>query len=369
MLTSDFNFQLPQNLIAQKPAYPRDSSRLMVLNRANQTIQHKHFYDLPDLLEENYVLVFNKSKVMPARLFALPQTNNVETKDLLSLPSPYEIFLIKQINKNSWICMVKPGKKFQIGSEFQILTKDQQNLSEISCTVEKINEDGTRILKFESPPDPAVLREDLGDLLQQGHMPFPPYIHVDQNNEKQFEKSYQTVYADESKAKSIAAPTAGLHFTEKLLQKLKNKGIRTEFVTLHVGMGTFLPVKSEKIEDHQMHSEFFELENETAERLNEAKKQGKKIISVGTTSTRVLESCANKNETLNPKFGETNIFIYPGYQFKFIDTLITNFHLPQSTLLMLISTFAGKDFVFKAYEEAIKEKYRFYSFGDAMIII
>ena len=364
MQTSSFNYDLPKSFIAQDPASPRDHSKLMILNKNLKTIEHKHFYDLPEILNSNDVLVFNKSMVIPARLFA---TANSETS------KPYEIFLLKQIDQNNWTALVKPGKKFKLNNIFQILEKDKKRLSNTTAIVKSINSDGSRNLEFTSHlPDTNVIPVRIGQggqagesPLLYGHPPLPPYITKNQND---YENSYQTIYADENAKGSVAAPTAGLHFTEELLKKLKNKNIQTEFVTLHVGLGTFLPVKADNIKDHKMHSEWFSIDKETAKRLNSAKKQGKRIIAIGTTSVRVLESCTDENGILKPKTEETNIFIYPGYKFKFINSLITNFHLPKSTLLMLVSALAEKDFIFKAYKEAIKKKYRFYSFGDAMII-
>ena len=353
MFKSDFYFDLPQELIAQNPAFSRDHSRLMVLDGMNKKIVHKRFYDLEKLLGPNDVLVFNNSKVIPARLYA--QEDNKEGRIC-------EILLLQEIKENVWEAMVKPGKKFKLGSKFQILKKDRGSLSDMFCNIEKINDDGTRIIKIEN------VGENNEKLFQLGHVPLPPYITFDNEKEEIYETRYQTIYADEQKAASVAAPSAGLHFTEELLSNLADKGVQMEFVTLHVGAGTFLPVKSQNIEDHQMHSEYFSLDQKTADHLNQAKKNGKRIIAVGTTSIRVLESCANDDEILKSKSGETNIFIKPGYKFKFVDSIITNFHLPESTLIILICAFGGKDFILNAYQEAIKKKYRFYSFGDAMLI-
>jgi S-adenosylmethionine:tRNA ribosyltransferase-isomerase len=359
MLTSDFDFHLPENLIAQEPASPRDHSRLMILNREKQSIEHKYFYDLIDLLTENDVLVFNNTKVINARLFAHPKS---ETKS-----NPYEIFLIKEIEKNIWEVLVNPGKKFQTENEFTLLEKDKKTPSDISVIVTKINEDGTRNIKFYKQNSQFLNINS--QFLKFGHIPLPPYINSNVPKEKEnfFEKRYQTVYANNQKKGSIAAPTAGLHFTNALLKKIKAKNIQIEFVNLHVGLGTFLPVKTEDVSKHQMHSEFFSLTHDTANNLNKAKKFGKKIVAVGTTTVRVLES-SSKNGILNPQIGETSIFITPGYKFEFVDKLISNFHLPKSTLIMLVSAFAGKDFIFESYKEAILKKYRFYSFGDAMFI-
>jgi len=342
MFTKDFFFELPAKNIANKPASPRDSSKMMILNRMSLDIEHRIFNELPDILSNEYVVVLNKTRVFPARLKA-----NVNNKEC-------EILLLKHIDGNKWKCMVKPGKKFKIDVEFKINGKNE----EIDAKVLDIFEDGTRSIEF-------YLKNDMSftDWIEQnGYPPFPPYI----KNAQAEMKDYQTVYAKNTG--SIAAPTAGLHFTDNVFNKLEKKGIKKYFVTLHVGRGTFLPVKSEKITDHVMHSEWYEMSAETASALNKAKLEGKKILAVGTTSVRVLESNFSNGE-FHAEKNNTEIFIYPGYKFKAIDSLLTNFHLPESTLLMLVSAFAGKDFVMNAYMEAVKNNYRFYSFGDAMLLM
>jgi S-adenosylmethionine:tRNA ribosyltransferase-isomerase len=340
MKTSEFDYQLPKSFIAMEPRKPRDSSRLMVLDKKKGTMNHKHFYDLVEILDNNYVLVFNNSKVIPARILF-----EIDGKSM-------EIFILKKIEDNFYECLAKPGKKFELNAIFRIHPK-------ISVKIERVNGDGTRLIRFLMAKG-TELRSYLNEL---GQVPFPPYL---EGTKASFE-DYQTVYSKTDG--SVAAPTAGLHFTENLLGKLREKGVGMAFATLHVGLGTFQPVKTEIVEEHKMHSEIFELDQDTADFLNNAKQQGKKIVAVGTTSVRILESCSNKNGKINAKTGETSIFIYPGYEWKFVDAMITNFHLPKSTLLMLISSFAGKDSVFKAYEEAKKQNYRFFSFGDAMLII
>ncbi|MBN2087041.1 tRNA preQ1(34) S-adenosylmethionine ribosyltransferase-isomerase QueA [Candidatus Peregrinibacteria bacterium] len=337
MQLSDFDYSLPKKFIAQKPLEKRDQSKLMVLNRKKKLISHHQFFELPDLLDKNTILVFNESKVIPARLkFKIGE-------------GKAEILLIKSISENIWECMVKPGPKFIPQSYIKID-------SELSCNIESITPNGLRIIKFHCDNFKEYLKK-------HGHTPLPPYIKEDIDNPDK----YQTIYAKNEG--SVAAPTAGFHFTDNLFNRLKEKGIQKEFINLHVGMGTFQPVKTDKIEDHKMHSEFFELSEDTTKRLNEAKNNGKKIIAVGTTSIRVLESCSNEKGELIAKTGETDIFIYPGYKWKYIDGIITNFHVPKSTLLMLISSFASREFILNAYEEAKLKNYRFFSFGDSMLII
>lgn len=340
MKKSEFYFDLPEDLIAQNPVSPRDTSKLMVLNRENKTIEHRFFYELSELLPANSVLVINNTKVYAARLYV-----TIDDKK-------GELLVLKQRSENIWKCMVKPGKKFKIGKTFTVEGKKEN----INATIQKINEDGTRDIKFN-------LQLSLLDWVKDnGYPPFPPYI---KNTKASFE-DYQTTYAKNTG--SIAAPTAGLHFTERVFDKLKEKNIEIIPLTLHVGRGTFLPVKTDNIEDHKMHSEWYEIGKESAEKLNAAKKENKKIITVGTTSVRTLESNF-KNGSFHPEITETDIFIYPGYTYKAVDGIITNFHLPESTLIMLISAFAEKEFIFDAYRQAIKSKYRFYSFGDSMMII
>jgi len=340
MKTRDFFFNLPKELIAVNPVSPRDESRLMVLFRKTGKIEHHIFKDLPELIDKNYLMVLNKTRVFPARL-------KVIINEKIG-----EILLLKQESENCWQCMVKPGKKFQK----DITVKIEGKKSKISGKVKNILADGTRTIKFD-------LNENILDWIENnGYPPFPPYI----KNSKATFNDYQTVYAKDTG--SIAAPTAGLHFTDNVFSNLDEKNIQRCHVTLHVGRGTFLPVKSENIEEHIMHKEWYEITPETAEILNNAKENNKKILAVGTTSVRTLESNI-KTGKFCPETNETDIFIYPGYKFKAVNAMLTNFHLPESTLIMLVSAFAGKEFVFKAYEEAIRNKYRFYSFGDAMLIL
>jgi S-adenosylmethionine:tRNA ribosyltransferase-isomerase len=340
MLTKEFDYELPKELIAKKPAVPKDTSRLMQLKRSNNQIRHHIFRDLPEILSSDYLLVFNNTRVFPARLKALINE------------SECEMLLLAKNSENIWKAMVKPGKKFNKDREVLILGKT----GSISAKVVSINPDGTRIIKFN-------IKEPLEDWVENnGYPPFPPYI----KDSKAGMDEYQTIYAKDSG--SIAAPTAGLHFTKRVFNELDEKNIDYCFLTLHVGRGTFLPVKAENIEDHKMHTEVYEVTGDTAKKLNNARKSGKKILAVGTTSVRTLE--ANfRNNTFHEEASETDIFIYPGYEFKAVDSILTNFHLPKSTLLMLVSAFAGQEFIFKAYKEAINKKYRFYSFGDAMLIL
>ncbi len=354
MNLSDFDYNLPKEFIAQTPLEQRDESKLMVLNRKERTIEHHKFFELPELLGSDCVLVFNESRVIPARLkFKIPAPIGSGRSD-----GNAEILLVKPVHDDTWECMVRPGKKFSPET-------DEQIDSECSFYVEDITPHGLRTIQFRCDNFSNWLKK-------HGHTPTPPYI-------KEYEgdpERYQTIYSKTEG--SVAAPTAGFHFTDKVFGKLKAKGIQTEFVTLHVGLGTFQSVKVDNITKHNMHSEWFSLSEETANRLNKAKADGKKIVAVGTTSVRVLESCSNSDGLLEPKSGETDIFIYPGYKWKFVDKLITNFHVPKSTLLMLVSSFAqpkdddskfvGRDFILKTYEEAKNEKYRFFSFGDSMFI-
>lgn len=340
MKVSDFNYNLPKELIAQVPIKDRDQSRLMVLDRENKTIEHKIFKDIIDYLQPGDCLVRNNTKVIPARLYGVKEETGANV----------EFLLLKRIDGDIWEVMVKPGKKLMPGVRVEFgngLLKAE--------ILEKL-EDGNRKVKFEYK---GIFNEILNEI---GLMPLPPYIH-----EKLKEKDrYQTVYAKYEG--SAAAPTAGLHFTDELFEKLKEKRVEVANVTLHVGIGTFRPVKVENIEEHDMHSEHFYIKAEDAEKINKAKREGHRVIAVGTTSCRVLESVADENGYVKEVEGDTNIFIYPGYKFKCLDALITNFHLPESTLIMLVSALAGKDFIMKAYEEAVKEQYKFFSFGDAMFI-
>lgn len=337
MKTTDFDYDLPQELIAQDPLEQRDEARLMVLYRDTETIEHHHINELPEILTENDVLVFNETQVFPARLHGKIDGKTVET------------LLHRELSPNTWECLAKPGKRFKIGAKI--------DFKEFTATVTTVNDDGSRILEFSESGSKLTQIID-----QIGETPLPPYIKHSTSNPDQ----YQTIYA--KSRGSVAAPTAGLHFTPELLEKLAQNGVEEHFLTLHVGRGTFEPVKVDDIKDHQMHHEWFNLTEETAKKLNRSKSEGKRIISVGTTSTRTLESCA-KNGLLSAKSGETNLFITPGYTFQFIDGLLTNFHLPKSTLLMLVSALAGKEFILRAYQEAIGQKYRFFSFGDAMLIL
>ncbi len=340
MKVSDFNYNLPEELIAQTPLEKRDESRLMVLNKEAQTIEHKTFKDIIDYLQPGDCLVRNNTKVIPARLYGIKEDTGVNV----------EFLLLNRIEGDIWEVMVHPGRRLKKGA--RITFGDGLLKAEI---LEQL-ENGNRKVKFEYI---GIFNEILDQI---GLMPLPPYI-----KEKLKDRDrYQTVYAKYDG--SAAAPTAGLHFTEELLEKIKEKGVEIANVTLHVGIGTFRPVKVENIEDHNMHSEHYYIKQEDAEKINKTKKNGGRIISVGTTSCRVLESVADENGFVKEVEGDTSIFIYPGYKFKCIDCLITNFHLPESTLIMLVSTLAGKDFVMKAYEEAVKEGYRFFSFGDAMFI-
>ncbi|MCR4610793.1 MAG: tRNA preQ1(34) S-adenosylmethionine ribosyltransferase-isomerase QueA [Lachnospiraceae bacterium] len=341
MNVSDFDYELPEELIAQDPLERRSESRLMVLDKNTGEVTHKHFYDITEYLRSGDCLVINNTKVIPARLYG----NKEETNALI------EILLLKRLDADTWECLTRPGKKARKGA--RIIFGDGLLKGEIIDMVEE----GNRIIRFEYD---GIFEEILDKL---GEMPLPPYI-----THKLKDKSrYQTVYAKYDG--SAAAPTAGLHFTPELLQTIRDKGVRIAEVTLHVGLGTFRPVKVENVLEHHMHSEYYEVDKEAADIINETKRNGGRVISVGTTSTRTLESVADKNGHIEPKSGDTDIFIYPGYEFKVIDALITNFHLPQSTLIMLVSALAGRENVLSAYEEAVKERYRFFSFGDAMLIL
>lgn len=339
MKVSEFNYELPEELIAQTPIKKRDNSKLMVLNKEKQTIEHKVFKNIIDYLEPGDVLVRNNTKVIPARLYGKKETG-----------AKVEFLLLNNIEKDIWECIVRPGNKLHVG------TKVIFGEGLLTANILEVMPGGTRKVEFQYQ---GIFNEILDQI---GLMPLPPYIH----EELKQKERYQTVYAKYNG--SAAAPTAGLHFTEELLEKLQKKGIIIANVTLHVGIGTFRPVKEETVEAHEMHSEHYYIKQEDAEKINQAKANGKKVIAVGTTSCRVLETVADKNGHLKEAEGNTQIFIYPGYTFKILDGLITNFHLPQSTLLMLVSALAGKDYVLKAYEEAVKQKYRFFSFGDAMFI-
>ena len=340
MKVEEFDYYLPEELIAQTPIKQRDASRLMVLNKLTGEIEHKHFYDIIDYLNKGDTLVLNDTKVLPARLIG----EKVSTKAVI------EVLLLKNIEGDTWETLVKPARRIHVGD----VVSFGDGLLKLTCT--EVKDEGIRV--FEASYE-GIFYELLDKL---GTMPLPPYIH-----EKLEDKDrYQTVYAKE--VGSAAAPTAGLHFTEELLNKIKEKGINIVYLTLHVGLGTFRPVKEEKIEDHKMHSEFYSLSKEVADILNETRENGKRIIAVGTTSTRTLETIYQKFGTFKEDSDFTNIFIYPGKEVKSIDGLITNFHLPKSTLIMLVSAIAGRDNILNAYNIAVKEKYRFFSFGDAMFI-
>ena len=340
MKVEDFNFDLPEELIAQTPLDKRDESRMLVLDKKTGNIEHKKFLNLVDYLDNNDVLVLNDTKVMPARLYGTKE----ETNALI------EVLMLKDHGNNTWECLTKPAKRVKIGTTISF----GEGLLKAKCI--EIKDEGIRIFKLEYE---GILYEILDKL---GEMPLPPYIHEKLNDKDR----YQTVYA--KNIGSAAAPTAGLHFTNELLEKLKNKGVTILYVTLHVGLGTFRPVSVEDVDKHVMHSEFYQMSKEVADTLNKAKKDGKRIISVGTTSTRTLETIMSLYGEFKECSGWTNIFIYPGYEFKAIDSLITNFHLPKSTLVMLVSALAGRENIMNAYNEAIKEKYRFFSFGDSMFI-
>lgn len=339
MRTDDFDFELPEELIAQTPLSKRDSSRLLVLNKETGDIEHKVFTDILDYLVEGDVLVLNDTKVMPARIYGVKEETN----------AAIEILMLKETNDDIWECLVKPAKRIHIGDVVKFSDK-----LKAECT--SVGEEGIRGFKFIYD---GIFYEILDEL---GEMPLPPYIH----EKLQDKDRYQTVYA--KNIGSAAAPTAGLHFTPELLNKLEEKGVIVKYVTLHVGLGTFRPVNVEDVTNHKMHSEFYTMDNDTAMELNKAKAEGRRIISVGTTSTRTLETIMQTYNTFKECSGWTEIFIYPGYEFKAINALITNFHLPKSTLVMLVSALAGKDNVLNAYKEAVEEKYRFFSFGDSMFI-
>ena len=340
METKDFFYKLPEELIAQVPLKDRTRSKLLVLDKLSGQVEHKHFKDIKNYLKEGDTLILNNTRVLPARLFG----NRVGKEEKI------EFLLLKRDEEDIWESLVKPGKKAKIGS----IVEFGDGL--LRGEVVGIDEEGTRRVKFDYE---GIFEEILDEL---GEMPLPPYI----NEKLSDQERYQTVYSEHPG--SAAAPTAGLHFTNELLDEIKKMGINIGFITLHVGLGTFRPVKVEDILDHNMHSEFFTLSQETAELINKTKENGKKIIAVGTTSVRTLETLADEKGYIKAGSGWTDIFIYPGYKFKLVDNLITNFHLPESTLLMLVSAFTSKDMILKAYKIAIDEKYCFFSFGDAMII-
>ena len=344
MLLEDFNYNLPEKLIAQFPAQKRDMSRMLVLDRFNKTLEHKHFYDITDYLGEDDLLVLNNTKVIPARLHAKKDTGAL-----------IEIFLVREVEKDIWIALIKPSKR--VKNTMVLKVSD-----ELSVEILEKDDDKWKVH--------LLYQGNIFEILDKvGHIPLPPYIERKMTEEEykslDFER-YQTVFAQKTGA--VAAPTAGLHFTKEILEKLEKQGTKHCFVTLNVGLGTFKPVKCKNILEHKMDSELFEITEETAEIINRAKSEGKKITAVGTTSVRTLETVMNKYGRIIPVKDSSELFIYPRYEFKITDKLITNFHLPKSTLLMLVSAFASREFIFKAYEEAIKNEYRFYSYGDCMFI-
>ena len=341
MKTSDFYYYLPKELIAQTPAEPRDSSRLLVLNRQSGETVHKHFFDIIDYLDEGDLLVCNDSRVLPARIYGIKEPTGARV----------EFLLLKQISGNRWETLCKPGKKAKEGARFSF------GDGLLYATVTEVKDDGNRVVDFECNENFFATLDKIGQ------MPLPPYI----TEELKDKERYQTVYSHE--LGSAAAPTAGLHFTTELMDKIKAKGVNIAYVTLHVGLGTFRPVKVDDVTKHKMHSEHYEVPEETAELIKKTKQSGKRVIAVGTTSCRTLESVAAEHGEVVPCEGFTEIFIYPGFEFKVLDGLITNFHLPESTLIMLVSAFAGYDNIMNAYKTAVKERYRFFSFGDAMCII
>ena len=339
MKTSDFNFDLPEELIAQTPLERRDTSRLLTLDKRTGETGHHHFYDIADMLDSGDCLVLNNSRVLPARLIGRRETGGA-----------CEVLLLVDRGENVWECLVRPGRKLKSG--VKVVFGEGELTGEIVAEVEG----GNRLVRFSYE---GIFLEVLERL---GRMPLPPYIKA----ELQESERYQTVYSKVTG--SAAAPTAGLHFTPELMEKLTRKGVKLCYVTLHVGLGTFRPVKAEEITEHEMHSEYCVIPQETADIINETKKHGGRVVCVGTTSCRTIESWAGEDGTMKASAGWTNIFIYPGYRFKVLDALITNFHLPESTLIMLVSALAGREHVLAAYQEAVEEKYRFFSFGDAMFI-
>lgn len=341
MKTSDFYYNLPEELIAQTPLEPRDSSRLMVLHKKTGEIEHRHFYDILDYLNEGDCLIMNDSRVLPARIYGVKDETNANV----------EFLLLNCIEGKKWEALAKPGKRAKIGTSFSF------GDGLMHCKVVDILDDGNRILEFECE---GSFYENLDKL---GQMPLPPYIHEKLKDKER----YQTVYSRE--IGSAAAPTAGLHFTKELMKKAQEKGVKIGFVTLHVGLGTFRPVKVDDVTKHKMHSEHYDMSEETATLINETHRNGGRVFCVGTTSCRTVESVAKREGEIKASDGMTDIFIYPGFEFKAMDCLITNFHLPESTLIMLVSAFAGYDNIMNAYNTAVAEKYRFFSFGDAMLIV
>lgn len=347
MNISEFDYELPENLIAQLPADKRENSKMLVLDKNNKTIEHKHFFDITDYIDSDSILVLNNTKVLPARLYGTKETG-----------AKIEVFLLESQGEGKfWSCLIKPSKR--VKPDNIITISDELKVR----PVKRLEDDGEWLVEL-------IYDGDLFEILHKvGNIPLPPYIERKLKSEelKQFDmERYQTVYAKDEG--SVAAPTAGLHFTQEILEKLKSKGVEIAYVTLNVGLGTFRPVKCENILDHKMHSETFEITQDAADKINLAKEQGKKLIAVGTTTVRTLETAYQKYGCIKACHDHSELFIYPPYEFKVIDKLITNFHLPKSTLLMLVSALAGKDFIFKAYQEAIKNEYRFFSYGDCMLI-
>ncbi len=336
MNKSDFDYYLPKELIAQKPVEPRDSSRLLTYDRATDTVMHKHFYDLPEFLRSGDLLVINNTRVLPAKIHGIKTDTGADITFLLH----------KRIDKDTWETLCRPAKRVKIGTRLEFSP-------ELSGEIVAVGADGARTVRFEYD---GVFEEILSKI---GDMPLPHYIH----GELKDKERYQTVYAKETG--SAAAPTAGLHFTERLMRELSDAGVRFAEVLLHVGLGTFLPVKTDEITEHKMHSEYYCLDERAADEINRAKAEGRRVIAVGTTSVRVLESCADCDGRVRAGSGETSIFIYPPYKFKVVDALITNFHLPESTLVMLVSAFVGREKALEIYKTAVEERYRFFSFGDA----
>ncbi|ALG49550.1 tRNA preQ1(34) S-adenosylmethionine ribosyltransferase-isomerase QueA [Clostridium perfringens] len=340
MKVSDFYFELPEELIAQYPLEKRDSSRLMVLDKKTGEIEHRKFHDILEYLNEGDTLVLNNTRVLPARLIGEKEETG----------GKIEFLLLKRIEGDKWECLAKPGRKAKVGTVFTF------GEGKLKAIVREIGEEGNRIIEFKYD---GIFEQVLDEL---GQMPLPPYIHEKLEDKER----YQTVYSKEKG--SAAAPTAGLHFTEELLKEIKDKGVNIAYLTLHVGLGTFRPVKVDDVNNHVMHSEYYHLDKENADLINKTKEVGKRVIAVGTTSSRTLETIGDENGRVREQSGWTDIFIYPGYKFKIVDNLITNFHLPESTLIMLVSALAGQDNIMNAYNTAVKEKYRFFSFGDSMFI-
>ncbi|EPB8164556.1 tRNA preQ1(34) S-adenosylmethionine ribosyltransferase-isomerase QueA [Clostridium perfringens] len=340
MKVSDFYFELPEELIAQYPLEKRDSSRLMVLDKKTGEIEHRKFHDILEYLNEGDTLVLNNTRVLPARLIGEKEETG----------GKIEFLLLKRIEGDKWECLAKPGRKAKVGTVFTF------GEGKLKAIVREIGEEGNRIIEFKYD---GIFEQVLDEL---GQMPLPPYIHEKLEDKER----YQTVYSKEKG--SAAAPTAGLHFTEELLKEIKDKDVNIAYLTLHVGLGTFRPVKVDDVNNHVMHSEYYHLDKENAELINKTKEAGKRVIAVGTTSSRTLETIGDENGRVREQSGWTDIFIYPGYKFKIVDNLITNFHLPESTLIMLVSALAGQDNIMNAYNTAVKEKYRFFSFGDSMFI-